>query len=187
MLKPIVINELVDHNAGITARPAILIPATGQQNDGLVIQMGKAGPRFRATSFQMEGAPLPGYVEWGLKSVREFTGAFMRVDSPERAEMEANTSKKDRETWRGLLQLRATHATFPILLDEKAARRELSGASSKLIEDPRIQAAFGGGQLPKVAAWFYPAFFNRELKRTRIVLWLTKTESVRPRDLLVPT
>jgi hypothetical protein len=144
----------------------------------LVIQMGKAGPRV--LDFQTEA--LPRYVEWGLEfqSVKEFTSAYMRVGAPEHAEMEAGTSEKDRETWKGLLQLRATHATSPFPLDERAAKRELASAGAKLIEDPRIQATFAGGQVRKVAAWFYPAFFNRELKRSRVVLWLTKQNQFVP-------
>jgi hypothetical protein len=175
MEKAKVINGGPHHNAGITARTAILLPTTGQQNDGLVIQMGRTGPHFLA--------PMPGFVEWGLEpfeSVREFTAAFMRVGSPEHTEMEASTTRKDRETYKALLQLRSTHATFPIRLDEKAARRELSSAGSKLIEDPRIQATFGGGEIRRIAAWFYPAFFNRELARTRLVLWLTKQNQFVP-------
>jgi hypothetical protein len=171
-----VINESNNHNSNITARPAILIPATGTENNGWVIQMGKTGPRVLVP-------PLPQYIEWDLEpfqSVRVFTSAFMRLGSPERAEMEAGASKKDRETYDGLLRLRATHATLPFPLDEKAAKRELSKAGTKLIEDPRIQATFAGGQVRKVAAWFFPAFFNRELKQARVVLWLTKQNQFVP-------
>jgi hypothetical protein len=177
MSKRNVINATTNHNASITARPAILIPATDQKNDGVVIQMGKAGPQI--LDFQKEGVPR--YADWNLEQlqpIRAFTSAFMSPGSPEHMEMEANTTKKDRDTLHGLLRLRYTHERFPV--NEKAAKSELSHASSALIEDPRIRATFAGGKLPQVAAWFYPAFFNRGLKRARLVLWLTKQNQFLP-------
>jgi hypothetical protein len=176
-------NAASDHNATITSRPAILIPATGDDNDGLVIQMGTTGPSFVAANIRQDGAPLPGYVDWGLdplESVREFTSAFMRVGAPEHAVMEANTTKKERASLHGLLRLRATRATLPVPLDTKAAQKALSDATKLLISDPRLQPTFQAGRLPDLAEWFYPAFFNRELKGARLVLWLTKQKQFAP-------
>jgi hypothetical protein len=176
-------NATQRHNAPVTGRPAILFPAIGQANDGLVIQMGKTGPQVLSTGSQLGGAPLLGWADWGLEPfecVTEFTGAFMRVGTPEYATMEARTTKKERDTLHGLLQLRATRATFPFPLEPKAARKVLSDATKLLIGDSRLQATFQVGRLPEVAEWFYPAFFNRELKGARLVLWLTKQKQFIP-------
>jgi hypothetical protein len=167
-------NESRKHNDTITPRPAILVPATGKNNDGWIWQMGREGPQV----IEADWSPLPPYAEWGLdppETVVEFTGAFMRVGTPERATMEANVSAKDRETLHSLLKLRAASETAP-----KAARRELAEAAKKLIPDARLRATFQAGHLPEVAEWFYPAYFNRELKGARLVLWLTKQKRFLP-------
>jgi hypothetical protein len=167
-------NDSLKHNEAITPRPAILVPSTGKDNDGWILQMGKDGPQV----IEADWSPLPAYAEWGLnplETVVEFTGAFMRVGTPERATMEANVSAKDRETLHGLLKLRAASETAP-----KAARRELAEAAKTLIPDARLRATFQAGRLPEVAEWFYPAYFNRELKGARLVLWLTKQKRCLP-------
>jgi hypothetical protein len=162
------------HNAAITPRTAILIPASGADNDGLVIELGKAGPRV------IEFEPgTPSYAEWGLQpfqSVREFTDAFMRDGTPEYMEMNAAVSPKSIETWRGLLQLRASQ----IATDDTVGKQALSRAGTSLLDDPRLRKAFVDGHRSRLAPWFYPAFVNRELKDTKLVLWLTKRSQFVP-------
>jgi hypothetical protein len=173
-------NEQIRHNEPITGRPPILIPATGQANDGLIIQMGATGPQV--LDFGDEGAPGRVYADWGMEpfqTVKEFTSAYIHQGSIEHSELETDIVDKDWKTLKlGLVSLRYSHETFP--KDIKEAKRELSKASQRLFTDPRLQATFAGGQLPQVTAWFYPAFFNRELKRTRLVLWLTKDNQFIP-------
>lgn len=173
-------NAKQQHNVSIAARLPILIPATGPVNDGLIIQMGVAGPRV--LDFREEGAPGPVYADWGLKpfqTVKEFTSAYTQPGSVEHSELETDITDKDWKTLRqGLVSLYYSHGTFPTGMKE--AKRELSKASQRLPTDPRLQATFAGGQLPQVTAWFYPAFFNRELRRARLVLWLTKRNQFIP-------
>ena len=173
-------NELHRHNVPITARPPILIPATGQANDGLIIQMGATGPKV--LDFGRQGGSGLAYAEWGLdpfRTVKEFTSAYMQPGSLEHAEMETNIKDKDWTTLKqGLVSLYYSHGTFP--KNMKEAKRELSKASQRLFADPRLRATFAGGQLPQVTAWFFPAFFNREMRRARFVLWLTKKNLVIP-------
>jgi hypothetical protein len=167
-------NDSRRHNDTITPRPAILIPAAGKDNNGWIFEMGKGGPQI----IEADWSPLPAYAEWGLdppRTVTEFTGTYMRVGTTEHAAMESNVTAKDRETLHGLLKLRAASETAP-----KAARRELEDAAKKLIPDARLRATFQAGNLPDVVEWFYPAFFNRELKGARLVLWLTKQKKFLP-------
>jgi hypothetical protein len=162
------------HDATMTPRPAILFRATGKDNDGWILEMGKTGPQV----IEADWSPLPAYEDWSLdppQTVTKFTGAYMRLGTPERAVMEANVSAKDRDTLHGLLKLRAASETAP-----KAAQRELAEAAKKLIADARLRATFQTGHLPDVVEWFYPAFFNRELKGARLVLWLTKQKRFLP-------
>lgn len=171
-------NDHTRHNERITPRPAILIPATGVGNDGQIRQMGKSGPRFVAASFPLAGKDdLPGYADWGLEPieyVREFNGRYLSLNSVERRELETQTTKADRDTLHGLLRLRAT------TVDPRSSQENLSAATSLLIQNTRLQAAFRTGQVPQVAEWFFPAFFNRELKDVRLVLWLTKRQQFVP-------
>jgi len=166
------------HDAAMTGRPAILFPATGKDNDGLIFQMGKDGPRVIEAA---DWAQMPAYAEWGFdppQTVLEFTVAYMRRGTPEHKVMEVGVGKADRETlYNGLRRLQRVHGD---MLDTKTAREEMTAAAKVLLDDPRLRGTFQSGPPAKVAEWFYGGFFNRELQGARLVLWLTKQNQFLP-------
>jgi len=159
-------HEPVSHNAAITARPRILIPATSQTNDGFVLRVSKTGPQ--RIPADLEGEKF--FAEWGIERfepVKEFVVKEV-LDFSEEAHARV----------RALSLLRYAHATHAS--DALAAKKAVSDAAGLLIDDQGLQSVFSTGNPREVATLFYPAFFTREIRGAEVVMWKTKDEQFLP-------
>jgi len=155
------------HNAPITAKPRIVIPANGQENDGFVLRMSSAGPR--RVPADLEGKKF--FAEWGIEqfeAVQEFTPAAVFGASTE----------KGSAMLKALSLMQYAHGVFDS--DAVAARKAISDAAELLIDDTELQGVFSTGSPREVANWFYPAFFTREIRGAQLVMWRTKQEQFLP-------